>query len=230
MRNSIVHLPFHLKQSVTSSPHLARENPACLTSTPTRKPQWLAVHLPHEPLTPERCKTRPDSATIDEMEHMQEEILAGGAARPVLQLSEKEPPVTVSCHASTQTSRSLMESDTQTDFPLLRPADPIAPNIADPNDPPSPERLAPAPPDAILKDSFCNLSKERQRRYAIIRAKLEHMATSMSQRRELADVTNITREPVTQSRQRTHKDCGQDPDLRMAAGCTGTWPRARCVQ
>lgn len=219
----------------------------CLTSTPSRKPQTLAVQPPCEPLTPDRHKANPvsDSSIGEdwmEPQHIEEEILAGSTARrfPADQVAEEEPATssTVSCHASTQTSRSVTESDTQTDLHLTEHTNLIAPASAAPNQATSPSFASPrqtsptqAAPDGTLRDCFHRLTKERQHHYSTIRSKLEHMVTALSQRRVLADVTNMTQEPGAHSRQRVHKDCGQEPNPRLlveSAGM-GTWPRARCV-
>ncbi|XP_041814113.1 protein FAM83D [Chelmon rostratus] len=244
VRNSSIHDPLLLKHLVTSSPRLARERPAelvSLTSTPTRKPQTLAAHPPCEPLTPGCCKTNPVSdSTIDEdwteQQHMQEEILAGSTTRcfPADQLAGEKPvtPCTISCHAFTQTSRSLTDSDTQTDPDLITPTC-TGPTGATSPSFVSPRQILPtqAAPDGTLKDCFHKLTKERQHHYSTIRSRLEHMVTALSQRRELADITNMTQGSGAHSRQRVHKDCGQEPNPRLlveSAGM-GTWPRARCV-
>lgn len=98
----------------------------------------------------------------------------------------------------------------------------------------SPRQIWPtqAPPDETLKGCFHKLTKERQYHYSIIRSKLEHIVTGLSQRQELADISNMTEGPKTHSRQRVNKDCGQEPNPRLLVECAGmgTWPRARCVQ
>ncbi|XP_019941897.2 protein FAM83D [Paralichthys olivaceus] len=253
VRNSGIYEHLLIKHSVTSSPHLARErlvDPVCLTSTPSRKPQTIAVQQPTlDPSTPDRCKSSPvsDSSTIGEdwmeQHHMEEEeILAGSTTQPfpAEQLLGKEPtiPSTVSCHASTQTSRSVADSDTQTDLQLTRHPGIITLTSTGQNQatslsfPPS-RQISPtqAAPDNTLKDSFHKLTKERQYHYSTIRSKLEHMMTALSQRRELADVTNMTQGLGAHSRQRAHKDWEEQPNPRLlveSAG-KGTWPRARCV-
>ncbi|XP_070759148.1 protein FAM83D [Enoplosus armatus] len=232
VRNSGIYEHLLVKRSATSSPHLAREKPAepmCLTSTPSRKPQIVQPLC--EPSTPDCRKTDPvsDSSTIGEdwteQQHLQEEILAGSTARRCF--PEDESPSTISCHASTQTSQPVTDSNTQTDLQLTEHTDPIRPTSTAPNQI-SPTQVA---PDGTLRDCFHKLTKERQHHYSTIRSKLEHMVTSLSQRRELADVTNMTQGPGAHSRQRVHKDCGQEPNPRLlveSAGM-GTWPRARCV-
>ncbi|GLD62197.1 protein FAM83D [Lates japonicus] len=237
----------HLLIKATSSPHLARERPVepvCLTSTPTRKPKTLAVQPACEPSTPDRHKTSPvsDSSTIGEdwteQQHMQEEILAGSATQHFP--PEEEPPIpsTVSCHVSTQTNQSVADSDTQTDPQLTQHPDLIARTGRGPNQATSPSfassrqiSATQAVPDITLKDCFHKLTNERQHHYSTIRSKLEHMVTALSQRRELADVTNMTQGLGTYSRQRAHKEREQEPNPRLlveSAGM-GTWPRARCV-
>ncbi|KAK2862525.1 hypothetical protein Q5P01_002058 [Channa striata] len=232
----------------TSSPHLARGRPVepvCLTSTPSRKPQTSA---PCDPLTPDRQITSPasDSSTIGEdwpeQEHMQEEILADGRTPcfPAEQLVEKEPmpPSIIPCHTSTQTSRSVTESGTQTDFQPSEHQSRIKLTYTGPGQTTSARfassrqiLLTQEASGETLKDCFHKLSNERQYHYSNIRAKLEHFVTALSHRRELADVTNVTQGLGAHSRQRVHKDCEQEPNPRMlveSAGM-GTWPRGRCV-
>lgn len=202
----------------------------CLTSTPSRTPSHnLAVQTLRELSTPDHNKTSPgsDSSTIGEdwREQQQEEILAGSTAR---RFPAEKAPATLR-HASTQTSCSVTDSDTQTDLQLTQHPDLITPG---PNQAAS-RQLSPtqAAPDGTLKICFHELTKERQYHYSAIRSKLENMVTSLSQRRELADVTNMIQGPGAQGRQRVHKDCEQEPNPRLlveSAGM-GTWPRARCV-
>ncbi|XP_059185024.1 protein FAM83D [Centropristis striata] len=250
VRNSGIYEHLLIKNTVASSPRLATERyvePVCLTSTPSRKPLNSAVRPPCEPSTPDLRKTNlvSDSSTIGEdwteQQGMQEEILAGCTSQrfPADQQAEKEPVTcsTVSCHASTQTSRSVTDSDTQTDLQLKQHPNLITPTSTAPNQASSPSFNSPrqssptqAAPDGTLKDCFHKLTKERQHHYSTIRSKLEHMVTALSQRRELADITNMTQGPGAHSRQREHKDCEQEPNPRQlveSAGM-GTWPRARC--
>ncbi|XP_040888888.1 protein FAM83D [Toxotes jaculatrix] len=245
VRNSGIYEHFLIKHSVTSSPHLARERPAepvCLTSTPSREPQTLAVHPLCEPSTPDRHQIKSNHigkvSVWTEQQPMQEEILAGSMTLhfPAEQLPEKDPvtPSTVSCHVSTQTNRSVTDSDTQTDLQLIQHPNLIARTSTGPNQATSPPRqILPtqAAPDATLKDCFRKLTNERQHHYSTIRSKLEHMVTALSQRRELADVTNMTQGLGAHSRQRAHKDWEQEPNPRLLVESVGmgTWPRARCV-
>ncbi|KAM9410383.1 protein FAM83D [Pholidichthys leucotaenia] len=237
----------HLKHSVTSSPRLAAERleePACLTSTPSRTPQTPSALAPCKPSSPDPPKTSvaSSSSTVNwiEQQQMREEILAGSA---IQHLSATKQPVTTTstdpCNASTQTSWPVTDSETQTDPHLVQPLGLVAPAS------PGPSREAPPPfapsrqilptqaaPDTTLKDCFLQLTKERQYHYSAIRSKLEHMVTALTERRELADITNVTQGLSPRSRQRIHKDCVQEPDPRLPpenAGM-GTWPRARCVQ
>lgn len=244
VRNSGIHEPPHLKHLATSSPHIAKERPAepvCLTSTPTRKPQTSALQPPCEPSTPDRCKAKLVYEDWTEQQHMQEEIVAGNTTHyfPGDQQSEKElvTHCTAPCHASTQTNRSVMDSDAQTDLQLTQHPDIITPTNPGLNGATSPCFVSPrqilptqVAPDGALKDCFHKLTKERQHHYSTIRSKLEHMVTALSQRRELADVTNMTQGPGAHSRQRVHKDCGQEsnPRLLVENAGMGTWPRARC--
>ncbi|XP_067444321.1 protein FAM83D [Thunnus thynnus] len=196
-----------------------------------------------------------------EEQHLKEEILAGSTALsfPADKVAERElmTPSTVSCHVSTQTSWSVADRDIQTDLQLTQQPNLILSDTSttttqsqNQNQSQSqsqsqsqdtssssayPKQTSPTPaaPDDTLKGCFDKLSKERQHYYSTIRFKLEHMVTSLSQRRELADVTNMTQWPGTSSRQKVHKDCGQgpNPSLRVeSVGTgTGTWPRARCL-
>ncbi|XP_023134119.2 protein FAM83D [Amphiprion ocellaris] len=242
VRNSGIYEHLLIKHS--SSPHLARERPvepACLTSTPSRKPQILAVQLPREPSSPDRHIAGPlsDSSTVkgDWMEQ-QEEILAGSTAQHLPAEKQAVTSSAVSCHASTQTSRSVADGDTQTDLQLTQHPSLVTPTSSLPNQDTSPSLASSrqiwptqAVPDTTLKDCFHKLTKERQYHYSTIRSKLEHMVTALSERRELADVTNMTQGLGARSRQRVHKDCEQEPNPRLpveSAGM-GTWPRARCV-
>lgn len=207
-----------VKHPVTFSPRLTREKlaePACLTSTPSRKPQALVFESPREPTSPDPRKAVPvsDSTTIDvtEQKHMQEEILAGSVNQPL-------PAELLSRHVSTQTSPPVADSDTQTDAQHLGvTTPPSARPVQSVSLPPSRQPSAPA---ASLKDTFHKLTRERQHHYSAIRSKLEHVMTSLSERRELADVTNVSRGLGAPSRQR---------GLPVEGAATGTWPRARCV-
>ncbi|XP_060925083.1 protein FAM83D [Limanda limanda] len=253
VRNSGIYEKLLIRHSVTSSPHLARKrlmDSVCLTSTPSREPQTLAVQqLTLDPSTPDRRKSSlvSDSSVIGEdwmgQHHMEEEeILAGSTTQPspAEQLPGKEPaiPSTVSCHASTQTSRSVTDSDTQTDLQLTRHPGIITQASTGQNQDASrsfsqSRQISPtqAAPEDTLKDSFHKLTKERQHHYSTIRSRLEHMMTTLSQRRELADVTNMTQGLGAHSRQGAHKDWEeqQNPRLLVESAGKGTWPRARCV-
>ncbi|XP_017286053.1 protein FAM83D [Kryptolebias marmoratus] len=218
-----------VKHPATFSPHLARgkfAEPACLTSTPSRKPPTSAFEPPCEATSPEHRKASPesDSSTVDgtEQKHAREEILAGSVTR--LFPAERQP---VPCHASTQTSRSVADSDKQTDVQRLRFVTPPSAGPAQGTSPSPSRRIA--APDAALKDTFHKLTKERQHHYSAIRSKLEHMMTSLTERRELADVTNMTRGLGARGRQRLHKDCGPgaNPTPPVEGAGMGTWPRAR---
>lgn len=207
--NGSLHASLLLKHAVTSSPRVAGQKPAdaaCLTSTPTRKRQTVAPPPPPpppcEPSTPEQRRANPaaESSLADEPEHTQEEILAGNAALL--------PPVAGFCNASTHTGLSLKDAAVQTDFRLPRP-DLDAPQ----SQLPSPGRIARAPPDAALGDSPHRPCGERQRRYAAMRAKLEHMVTSLSQRREPADANHAAESHKSCSR--THKDDIQEANARL---------------
>uniref|UniRef100_A0A3B3XW94 Scaffolding anchor of CK1 domain-containing protein n=1 Tax=Poecilia mexicana TaxID=48701 RepID=A0A3B3XW94_9TELE len=136
-------------------------------------------------------------------------------------------PTAASRHISTQTSHSVTDGDTQTDAQGLGPTS----TAKTPQQDRSPKQI-PAPhadPDISLKDAFHELSKERRSHYSAIRSKLEHMVTSLTERRELADVTNVTQGvgAARSSRQRNHKDTNPGPPAE--SGGMGTWPRARCV-
>lgn len=236
VRNSGIYEHLLLK-----SPHHTRErllDPACLTSTPTRKPQPLAVQRLREPVSSNGQKVMPISSTINEnWAEQQEEILAGSTALPfpAKEQAEKESvtPGVTSCHASTQTSLLVMDIDTQTD--LTQHLSCVTSTSTRPNSPsstPPGQTLPPqAAPNNTLKDCFRKLTKERQHHYSTIRCRLEHMVTVLSERRELADVTNMTQELGALHRQRIHKDSEQEPNPRLPVDSTGmgTWPRARCV-
>lgn len=235
VRNSSIYEHL-IRNPVPSSPLRARERPVepvCLTSTPSRKPQTLALQPPST--LDQKTSPASDSSTIGddwtEQQHMQEEILAGSATQrfPGGQLTENEQriPSVVSCHASTQTSRSVTDSDAQTDLLLSQHLSLVTLTSTGPNQTP----VAQAASVDTLKDCFHKLSKERQHHYTNIRAKLEHIVTALSHRRELADVTNTAQGLGAHSRQRPHQGREQEPNPRLlveSAGM-GTWPRARCV-
>lgn len=250
VHNSAIYEHLLVKNSLTS-PHPSRGRPvepACRTSTPSRKATAIALQPPCEPLTPDRQKASPvsDSSTIGEdwaeRQHLQEEILADSAAQrfSAEQLAKKEPmtPSVICCHVSTQTSRSVIDGDTQTELqhsqqPGITSLTSSAPDQTTGASLASSRQisLTRAASDDTLKDCFHKLSKERQYHYSNIRAKLEHIVTALSHRRELADVTNLTQGLGAHSMQRVHKDCEQEPNPRVlveSAG-VGTWPRARCV-
>lgn len=227
VRNSSIYEHVLLKYSVAScSPRL--------TSTPSRKPPNATALTPCQPSPPDRPQSDPlsdSSAVGDGWTEQREDILDGSTAAaasiPADQQAEIEP-APVSCHAATQTSRSVAGDDTRADPEVTLRPDLVAPTSAVPNRGPSPSFTsprrgspAPASPDGTLKDSFHELTKERHRRYSSIRSKLERMAAALSERRELADVTNTTQ------RARTH--CARDPNPRLLVEGTATWPRARCV-
>ncbi|CAI5688794.1 protein FAM83D [Oreochromis niloticus] len=234
----------HLKHSVASSPHLRSERPACLTSTPSRKPQTLALQLPCDPASPHKASPESDTSTLNddwmERQHVQEEILAGSTTPhfSAEQQAEKETETPSTCHVSTQTKRSVTEAESQTDLQLPQHLSIITQISTGPSQDTSPHLVSsrqPVPtqaaPDTTLKDCFRKLTKERQHHYTTIRSKLEHMVTALSERRELVDVTNVTQGLGARGSQRIHKDCVQEPNPRMPADSagTGTWPRARCV-
>ncbi|CAL8339665.1 unnamed protein product [Lota lota] len=86
--------------------------------------------------------------------------------------------------------------------------------------------------DTSLRDCFTKLSRERQRHYSSIRSRLESMVSVLSQRRELADVTNVTNHPAAAARPRAPRECGKEQSAGMLPGehvSVGTWPRARCL-
>ncbi|XP_026161934.1 protein FAM83D [Mastacembelus armatus] len=251
VRNSVIYEHPLIRNSVASSPHQARERPAepvCLTSTPSRKPQTLSVQ-PLCQLSAADCieiSPASDASTLGEdwaeQQKMQEEILASGTTRhfPAEQLAENEPvaPAAASCNASTQTSQLMKDSDAQTDLQLTQYPDIITLTSTGPNQATTPPFVSSreisstqVASDETLKDCFHKLSKERQYHYSTIRSKLEHIVTSLSQRRELVDVTNMTHGLGGNNRQRVHKDCEreQNPRLLVENAGMGTWPRARCV-
>lgn len=118
---------------------------------------------------------------------MQEEVLAGSAAQ-----------LLVFGHAPTHASRSLADAAVQTDLQLR-------------DELPSPGGIAQAPPDATFGDSPKQRG-ERQRRYALIRAKLEHMVSSLPERRQPPEA-NAAAEG--HSRPRTHREDIQEPSARL---------------
>lgn len=174
-----------------------------------------------------------DSSTIDgglvEQQLIQEEVLAGSTNDHLPAGKDAASPAAASRHVSTQTVPSVTDGDTQTDAQQLTAASRTPRRDKSPRQVPPPH----AEPDASLRAVLHKLSKERQHHYSAIRSKLEHMVTSLTERRELADVTNVTQGvgAARSGRQRVHKDRVLETDPRLAAesGGVGTWPRARCV-
>ncbi|KAM8914884.1 protein FAM83D isoform 1-T2 [Spinachia spinachia] len=228
VQNSGTNEHVFVKHTVASSPHL--------TSTPNRKPLNAAVQPSHIPQTRRHPKTAAgsDSSTIGkgwtEQHNTQEEILAGTTS----QRFPADQPATACRHAATQTSRSVADSDSQTDLRLTPRPDPNALlEQAPPSSFTPPRQRSPieAAADATLKDSFHKLTKERHYHYSTIRCKLEHIVSGLSQRTQLADVTNVTHRPGAHSGPMVHKDREQEanPRLLVESAGGGTWPRARCV-
>lgn len=100
--------------------------------------------------------------------------------------ASRRPPVAVSRDASTQT-------DPQPDLAGEGP-------------------IAQAPPDAAPTDLAL---WERQRRYGVIRAKLEHMVSSLPLRGAPADANGAAESHQARCRPRTHKDDIQEPNARL---------------
>ncbi|KAM9758139.1 protein FAM83D [Menidia menidia] len=209
-----------IKHPAASSPLPVRDGqarPACLTSTPSRKPQTPAREA--------SCQGQGnESSAVDgDWTEQQEEILAGCSPLrfPPEQEVEKEPLTTAPAvrHVSTQTGPPVTDP---------QPAPDASPSTASSPSPAPPTQRA---PDGTLKDSFHKLTKERLHRYSAIRSKLEHMVTALTERRELADISNVTQGLGAGSRQRVHKDCVREPNPRLPVESvgTGTWPRARCA-
>ncbi|XP_034023162.1 protein FAM83D [Thalassophryne amazonica] len=256
-----------IKHPMSSSPQTARQKPVdliCLTSTPSRMPQTLAVQPECKPPIWEAgggSSVVSDSSTVGkgwmEQQHIQEEILAGSTAHhfPVDKRGETElmTPTATFCHISTQTSQSVVNTDTQTD-PESCPQATKHPNnftsidmahkmtSTGPGEATSPSSISvfasrkrtsynQMSPGGY-KDYFQKLTNERQYHYNVIRTKLGHMVTMLNQRRELADVTNMVQSPGGNDRAREQRDCGQGPNARLLVekASMGTWPRARCVR
>lgn len=219
--------PLLIKPSVASSPHVVRDRhaePVCVTSTPSRKPRTPAPQPQFDGSSPDHGKTgtaASESVDGDWKQQMQEKILAGCTTQPF-------PANLISCHASTQTSQSVTDSDTQTDLQLAQQTPASTAPVHNSSSGPVPATQA--APDTTLKDCFLELTKERRYHYSAIRSKLEHMVTALSQRPELADVTNLT-QGLDARRQRIHKERLQEPNPRLPVDSmgTGTWPRARCA-
>ncbi|CAN9512485.1 unnamed protein product [Ophioblennius macclurei] len=216
VRNSAVYEHLLLKHAATFSPQVTRERPteqACATSTPSRKTLML---LEAQPPSPVCRKFQP--ASDEGWTEQKVEILAGNAARPSPAENEPETPGVTRCHASTQTSPSAMDRHAPAD--LRRSS-------------PSPRRISSAS-DSALKDCFHKLTAERQHHYQAIRSKLEHMVTALSERRELADITNVAQGlgggGGGGGRGVRQKDCEQEANQRLPVDGMGTWPRARCAQ
>nr|XP_061779441.1 protein FAM83D-like [Nerophis lumbriciformis] len=219
VRNSGI---FEHKHTLTSSPFPRRERPVemlCVTSTPGRKPPCEAS----APEVAQKGSAASDTSTLGddwlEQKHMQEEVFAGALCSPTERLMEREltTPNVASCHVASQTSMSVADGDTQTD--LVRNPD-LARSVSTRSQKrtTSPSQTAAAD---TLKDCLHNLTKERQHHYSAIRSKLEHMMASLSQRRELADISAMTHG--------RHKDTLWTYPRLVAKEAMVTWPEARCV-
>ncbi|RVE72846.1 hypothetical protein OJAV_G00041900 [Oryzias javanicus] len=229
--------PLLIKPSVASSPHVVRDRhaePVCVTSTPSRNPRTRtpAAQPQFDCSSPDHGKTAAAAAECmdgdwKQQQQMQEKILAGCTTQPFPSnlFSGNEG---VCCHASTQTSLSVTDSDTQTDLQLAQQKPASTAPVHNSSSGPVPATQA--APDTTLKECFLELTKERRYHYSAIRSKLEHMVTALSQRPELADVTNLT-QGLDARRQRIHKERLQEPSPRLPVDSmgTGTWPRARCA-
>ncbi|KAM8867993.1 protein FAM83D [Synchiropus picturatus] len=186
----------------TSTPCRVRGRPAdqvCLTSTPTGRQRLLSRPFGDLLTSSEkgqRASVESNQSTIGddwcEEKHVQEEILAGSAhlGLPQVQEPESNLPISKPCHMSTQTSLSVADSHTQTDLQLPHATQSVACDAH----------------ESSLTESIQNLSKERHQHYANIRSKVEHMMSSVSRRRGLADITNMTQ---GSDALRADKDCGQ---------------------
>ncbi|KAJ3602636.1 hypothetical protein NHX12_030385 [Muraenolepis orangiensis] len=107
--------------------------------------------------------------------------------------------------------------------PVCRPSDHRSPAAAC-------QSAATSDVDGDLRDCFTKLSRERQRHYSSIRSRLESMANVLSQRRELADVTNVASPSAAARaprRERGKEQGGGPPPGEHVS--VGTWPRARCL-
>lgn len=208
-----------LKPTLPSSPCITRERPVehvCVTSTPTHKPHPALSKSKGELLTEVSRKASVESEASTLGEDMENEEILAGSTKII-------SPDVVPCHASTQTSLSYADSDTQTEYQLHQPPNLIASN-QNQSKPPLP--LDHKAKDQDLKACFYKLAKERQCHYSTIRNKLEHIVSAMSQRRELADISNL-------GHQGSGAHSGQtvvpNPRLFVESAGMGTWPRARYV-
>ncbi|KAM9813773.1 LOW QUALITY PROTEIN: protein FAM83D [Neosynchiropus ocellatus] len=214
----------------TSSPCRVRGRPTeqvCLTSTPTGRQRLLSQPFGDLLTSSERgqrASVKSNQSTIgedwSEDKHVPEEILAGSAQLgfPQVQESGSNLPSSEPCHMSTQTSLSAADSDTQTDLQLPSTTQSVSVEKS---------RTCDAQ-ESALTECIQNLSKERRQHYANIRSKVEHMMSSLSRRRGLADITNMTQ---GSGALRVDKDCGQEPNPQLVTENmgAGTWPGARCV-
>lgn len=221
VRNSGVFEHPFLKPTVsTASPFVPKERLAehlCVTSTPARKPHTPLVQSKGEAQNEVTRKASLDSDASTLGENMvNEEILAGSTKI----VSDDSAPR----HVSTQTSFLYADSDKQ--VALQAQAEPQNTNDQNQGNTALTKRLHNHESrDNELREYFYKLAKERQCHYSAIRSKLEHIVFAMSQRRELVDISNITRGPGA------HRGPGVEPNIRVlpdSAGM-GTWPRARCV-
>ncbi|KAJ0023262.1 hypothetical protein NQD34_003161 [Periophthalmus magnuspinnatus] len=208
VRNSGIFDHNFLKPVVPSSPFTPKERLAehlCVTSTPTRTPHKPLVQSTAQPIAEVSRKASLDSNASTLIENVENEEILAGCTKIVSH--DTEP-----CHATTQTSFLYKDKDVHTSNQIQSKT-------------PTKELLNHEAKDKELKECFYKLAKERQCHYTAIRNKLEHIVEAMSQRRELIDISNLTRDPDAHCEQR------MGPDMRILTenACMGTWPRARCV-
>lgn len=225
VRNSAI-FDHHL----SSTPYNVRHRPVehvCVTSTPNPKlPPSVDQPDPSAEVGPKSSPASEPSTIGEEwaaQQDLQEEVLAGNT-KP----SEEEfvPLAVTSCHVSTQTSRSLADQDTQTHTQthtqVTEQHQNLSASAGPTKAPPTQVLHAQDAPD--LKTCFYKLTSERQHHYSAIRSKLERMVTTLSKRRELADITNMTA-----GRGSEEGGAGPNPRLVGEGAGLGTWPRARCL-
>uniref|UniRef100_A0A8C6UPA1 Family with sequence similarity 83 member D n=1 Tax=Neogobius melanostomus TaxID=47308 RepID=A0A8C6UPA1_9GOBI len=220
VRNSGIFDHHFLKPTMPTSPFVPKLRPIehlCVTSTPTRTPHKSLGQSKGETIAEVSRKASLDSDASTLGEHIENEAILAGSNKIVG--DDKVP-----CHAFTQTSFSNAESHMCAELQVApEPQNPSNQNQS--KTPLTKHLLNHEYKDKVLKECFYKLAKERQCHYSAIRSKLEHVVFTMSQRRELVDISNISRDPGAQIGPRV------EPNTRILAESAGmgTWPRARCV-
>uniref|UniRef100_A0A8C1INM8 Family with sequence similarity 83 member D n=1 Tax=Cyprinus carpio TaxID=7962 RepID=A0A8C1INM8_CYPCA len=238
-RSSSLYDHLILKPPGTPPSYLERTTkpqPECLTSTPAR------LHTPeiqqmNKDIEDRDRKSNPvsNTSTLGEdwlEQELREEaltlddpprLLATNVTTQTQTVDVIISPLIPSCDISTQTTCQTADVSVQT---CINPNTSSACNLQEVDSHPP---VCLAPKDVNLKECFLKITKERQHHYSSIRSKLDHMATLLSHKRELVDLTNLTLRPGLH-RGRKGQQEGRQVHGTFDNVIIGTWPRSRCLQ